>query len=327
MRSSCFGQVGIPKPSGAMDDFPHQFSGGMRQRAMIAMALSCNPSILIADEPTTALDVTIQAQILALIDRLKDDFDSAVDPDHARPRRGRRSRPPDRGHVRRPHRRAGNQPGCVLRPAAPLHVGAPRRDPTHRPAEEQAPVHDPGRSRPRSSIRPRVASSARAARRPSEDASRSRRWRTASASGPITSTAAGCRSRRSARSATRRSTANRWSRHDRSEERRRSAARAPRPGQVLSDQEGRAPARERESSRRRRGFAGDRRGGDARSGGRIGLREVDARPLRRPPARTELGRDPLPGPADHASLPARATASPARAADRLPGPVREPESP
>src|SRR5256714_11439693 len=71
-------QVGIPNPSERADDFPHQFSGGMRQRAMIAMALSCNPDILIADEPTTALDVTIQAQILELIDNLKDDFDSSV---------------------------------------------------------------------------------------------------------------------------------------------------------------------------------------------------------------------------------------------------------
>jgi peptide/nickel transport system ATP-binding protein len=71
-------QVGIPNPESRVDDFPHQFSGGMRQRAMIAMALSCNPSVLIADEPTTALDVTIQAQIVELINRLKDDFDSAV---------------------------------------------------------------------------------------------------------------------------------------------------------------------------------------------------------------------------------------------------------
>jgi peptide/nickel transport system ATP-binding protein len=71
-------QVGIPNPESRVDDFPHQFSGGMRQRAMIAMALSCNPSILIADEPTTALDVTIQAQIVELISRLKDDFNSAV---------------------------------------------------------------------------------------------------------------------------------------------------------------------------------------------------------------------------------------------------------
>jgi oligopeptide/dipeptide ABC transporter ATP-binding protein len=71
-------QVGIPQAETRVDDFPHQFSGGMRQRAMIAMALANNPDILIADEPTTALDVTIQAQIIELIDKLKDDFDSAV---------------------------------------------------------------------------------------------------------------------------------------------------------------------------------------------------------------------------------------------------------
>jgi oligopeptide/dipeptide ABC transporter ATP-binding protein len=70
--------VGIPNPESRVDDYPHQFSGGMRQRAMIAMALSCNPSVLIADEPTTALDVTIQAQIIELIGRLKSDFNSAV---------------------------------------------------------------------------------------------------------------------------------------------------------------------------------------------------------------------------------------------------------
>jgi peptide/nickel transport system ATP-binding protein len=71
-------QVGIPQPESRVDDYPHQFSGGMRQRAMIAMALANNPDVLIADEPTTALDVTIQAQIIDLIGRLKDDFNSAV---------------------------------------------------------------------------------------------------------------------------------------------------------------------------------------------------------------------------------------------------------
>ena len=71
-------QVGIPHPEARVDDYPHQFSGGMRQRAMIAMALACGPSLLIADEPTTALDVTTQKQILTLIARLKAERGMAV---------------------------------------------------------------------------------------------------------------------------------------------------------------------------------------------------------------------------------------------------------
>jgi len=70
--------VGIPQAAERVDNYPHEFSGGMRQRVMIAMAVSCNPDILIADEPTTALDVTIQAQILSLLRKLKDEFGTAV---------------------------------------------------------------------------------------------------------------------------------------------------------------------------------------------------------------------------------------------------------
>jgi len=70
--------VGIPLPEQRVDEYPHQLSGGMRQRAMIAMALSCNPSLLIADEPTTALDVTIQAQVLELMNNLRSEFQAAI---------------------------------------------------------------------------------------------------------------------------------------------------------------------------------------------------------------------------------------------------------
>ncbi|MEV0234343.1 ABC transporter ATP-binding protein [Nonomuraea sp. NPDC050786] len=72
------GRVGIPEPQRRVDSYPHEFSGGMRQRAMIAMALSCDPELLIADEPTTALDVTVQAQIIDLMVDLQREFNSAL---------------------------------------------------------------------------------------------------------------------------------------------------------------------------------------------------------------------------------------------------------
>jgi oligopeptide/dipeptide ABC transporter ATP-binding protein len=70
--------VGIPQPDIRVDNYPHEFSGGMRQRAMIAMAIACKPSLLIADEPTTALDVTVQAQVLEVIHDIRDEIGSAV---------------------------------------------------------------------------------------------------------------------------------------------------------------------------------------------------------------------------------------------------------
>ncbi len=70
--------TGVPQPKQRVDDYPHQFSGGMRQRIMIAMAISCDPSLIIADEPTTALDVTIQAQVMELLHKLKDQLDTSI---------------------------------------------------------------------------------------------------------------------------------------------------------------------------------------------------------------------------------------------------------
>ena len=71
-------RVGIPNPEQRMREYPHQFSGGMRQRVVIAIALASNPKLLLADEPTTALDVTIQAQILQLLRELKDEYGMAM---------------------------------------------------------------------------------------------------------------------------------------------------------------------------------------------------------------------------------------------------------
>mgnify|MGYP003324352818 FL=1 len=75
---SLLNDMGIPLPEKRVDEYPHSYSGGMRQRAMIAMAMACNPKILIADEPTTALDVTIQAQIFELMEKLKEENDTAI---------------------------------------------------------------------------------------------------------------------------------------------------------------------------------------------------------------------------------------------------------
>ena len=126
--------VGIPNPRTRADQYPHEYSGGMRQRAMIAMSIANEPDVLIADEPTTALDVTIQAQVLEVLERIQDRTRSADHADHPRPRRRRRRRRPRDGDVRRAGRSSGRRVDDVFyAPRHPYTLGLLASLPASRP--------------------------------------------------------------------------------------------------------------------------------------------------------------------------------------------------
>ena len=312
--------VGIPNARSRARDFPHQFSGGMRQRAMIAMALVHNPAVLIADEPTTALDVTVQAQILELIDKVKRDFDIGVilithdlgvvaetaqtvmvmyagravehgparevfeSPQHPYTWGLLESMPSVEAKVAHLHAIEGSPPSVInLPPGCPFHPRCPHRfDPCDK-------------------LRPPL----KTAEGGHADACHLDAGRQAPAVG-----GAPGRARWG------------WGR----EQLRRAAHRGRAPDQALPGRLGRVhtPGRRGARGRGRDAQRAPRR--DARHRRRVGLRQVDDGTAHAQAARADGGHDPLRWPRHHASQPARHAPHPARDADDLPGPLLVAES-
>ena len=270
--SSCSTRSGSRAPRLRLKDYPHQFSGGMRQRVMIAMALACQPKLLIADEPTTALDVTIQAQILDLLRELVAERGDGADPDHARPRR--RGGMCERVHVMYAGTlvESGTAEQLFAHPRHPYTLGllqsVPRLDIGRRQrlhADRRCAAEHAQRAR----VVPVRAPLPVPARASATRAAAARAARHRSAGGvlqpgrPTSGSVRGSAARRRDRAATATATA---------------ARRARRPARLVPDQERHRPRpsrRRREGGRRR--VVDDRARRDARARRRVGLRQVDGR--------------------------------------------------
>ena len=162
-RSRCSTGSASRNPARRVDEYPHEFSGGMRQRAMIAMALVNDPKLLIADEPTTALDVTVQAQILDLLAGPAARLRHGDHPDHPRPRRGRRDRRRRPGDVRGQRGRARPASRRSSARRAAVHLGPAGQRSRDRPAPEDRLHADPGHAAEPARPCPPAAPSTRAA--------------------------------------------------------------------------------------------------------------------------------------------------------------------